>query len=61
MVSNILEPGLIQSHSVVPGSGLLCPDYLSKGPGTFHRYCLLITRQDLWHASEMKRHRPELL
>jgi hypothetical protein len=61
MISNVLEPGLIQGHGVVSGSRLLCQEYRSRGPGTCHRDCLLIVRQDLWQASEMALHKPELL
>jgi hypothetical protein len=59
MICNVIEPGLIQGHNIVSGSGLLCPEYRQKGPGTFDPCCVLIVRQDMWHASQMTRRKSE--
>jgi hypothetical protein len=51
--------GLIQGQDVVLGPDLLYREYRQKKPGTFDSLRLLIVGQDLWHASEMTRHKPE--
>jgi hypothetical protein len=61
MTCNVIEPGLIQGHDVVPESGLLFPEYCQKGPGTCDPCFLLIVRQDMWHPWEMTRRTPEFL
>jgi hypothetical protein len=61
MICNVLEPGLIQGHGVVPGSLLLCPKYRQKGPRSFNPCCFLIVGQDMWRLSVMTRGTPEFL
>jgi hypothetical protein len=61
MIWNVVEPGLIQCHDVVRGSGLSFPQCRKKGLWTLDLCCFLSLREEMRLSSEMMRSEPEFL